>query len=229
MTRHHLKRLPAPKSWRIKRKGIKFVANPRPGKHPLKFSMPVVVMLRDILGYAKTAREVKHILSQGNLIIDGKVIKDPRYGVGLFDIVSFPKIKEYYRVILDEKGNLTLIKIPEEETTAKLYRINNKHLVKGGKIQINLYDGTNILVDKDAYKVGDSVIISFQDKKIKKHLPFEKGSLVYLIGGKHIGRTGTVSEIIGKFIKVKKDNEEIITMKKFAFAIGKNKPEITIK
>lgn len=61
----HLKRLFAPKTWDIKRRGIKFIAKPIPGAHKISMSLPLNVILRDILKYANTNKEVKLMLEKG--------------------------------------------------------------------------------------------------------------------------------------------------------------------
>ena len=67
MSKSHLKRLAVPKTWDIKKKGIKFVTRPNLGAHPRKLSVPINLVIRDLLSYAKSNKEVKYILSE-NLI-----------------------------------------------------------------------------------------------------------------------------------------------------------------
>jgi small subunit ribosomal protein S4e len=70
----HLSRLAAPKTWPIERKRSKWVAKPVPGTHSIMFSMPLQVCLTDILKLAKNKNEVKRILQQGFVLVDGKEI-----------------------------------------------------------------------------------------------------------------------------------------------------------
>ena len=83
----------------------------------------------------------------------------------------------------------------------------------------------NLIIEKNNYKVRDSVIL--KENKIIKHLKFEKDSLVYLTGGKHIGNKGKVVEIkkypgISKDILVFKiDNEVHETLADYAYVIEK--------
>jgi len=49
----HLSTLAAPKSWPIKRKGIKWITRPKSGPHNLKSSLPLIVVLRDMLKLTK--------------------------------------------------------------------------------------------------------------------------------------------------------------------------------
>ena len=62
MVKRHLKRLNAPKSWDILRKQLKFIVRANPGPHNKKTSVALGVLIRDVLGYAKTSKEVKFML-----------------------------------------------------------------------------------------------------------------------------------------------------------------------
>jgi len=67
------------------------------------------------------------------------------------------------------------------------------------------------------------------EQKIKEHLKFEKGSFVYLSGGKHKGESGVIDEIKNSIIKLKPESgESFETSKKFAFVIGREKPVISL-
>ena len=127
----HLKRYFAPKAWKIKRKGIKFVAKPSPGTHKIGMSLPLNIILRDILGYANSNREVKSILDKRNVSVDGIRRNDCRFPVGLFDVLSLNKLDEHFRVILDKKGKISLIKIGKGESSLKLFKITGKSIIKG--------------------------------------------------------------------------------------------------
>lgn len=229
MVKRHLKRLVAPRSWKIKRKGITFVTRPRPGMHSKKNSTSINIVLRDMLNYAKTTRDVKVILSKGDVLVDGKQRKDHRFSVGVMDLIEIAKTKECFRVLLNKKGNIFLVKLKPDETKIKLCKIVGKTVIKKGKIQLNFSDGRSIIVDKNNYKTGDTLAIQLPEQKIKEHLKFEKGSFVYLSGGKHKGESGIIDEIKDSIIRVKSESGEIFeTSKKLAFVIGKEKPIITL-
>ncbi len=225
----HLKRLVMPKTWKIKKKGIKFVTRPSPGPHSFNLSMPLNLVLRDILGYAKNNQEVKKILLNNNIFIDGVRRKNHKFPVGLMDTFGIKEIEKYYRVVLNKKGKIELIGIEKGEANLKPCRIIGKSKIKS-KTQLNLYDGRNILIEKDSYKVGDSVVITVPKQEIKKHLKFTKGAMIYLIGGKHIGEFGTVVDITGKNIRYKNREGEIIeTLKKYAFVVGEDKVVVKLE
>jgi len=225
----HLKRHAAPKAWKIKRKGIKYVTKPSPGTHKISVSLPLNVILRDILNNAKTNREVKFILEKRDVTIDRIRRKDHRFPVGLFDVLSLNDINEHFRIILDKKGRIYFIRISEEEKAIKLCKITGKTIVKG-KEQLNLFDGKNIFVKGGNYKVGDSVLLNLGKKnEIKKSVKLDKDALIYLTGGKHIGQIGKIQDIIGNRILYKTEAGNIVeTSKEDVFPIGKDKPLINL-
>jgi len=223
MVKRHLSRLNAPKSWPIRRKGISFIARPLPGAHTLKQGITLSVVMKDILGYAKTASELKSILNQGKVLINKTVRKDPKFCLGIMDTIEIPEIKESYVLLLNKKNKFYLNKI--KNAGEKFCKITGKTILKKKKIQLNFSDGRNLIVDKDTYKVGDSILLDLGTNKIKEHLKFVRGASIYLTGGKHLGSIGvveTIHETKGETAKIifksKKDNFE--TLKKYAFVIG---------
>ena len=225
----HLKRYFAPKTWNIKRKGIPYITKHSPGTHTIGVSMPLNVILRDILNYAESNREVKFILENRNVEVDGIRRKDYRFPVGLLDVLSLNDTNEHFRIVLDKRGKINLIKIGLEEKGLKMYKITGKKSIKG-KIQLNLYDGKNILVKENDYKIGDTLLMTLgKNVVIKEKVSLDKNALIYLIGGTHIGQTGKVQDIIGNRILYKDESGDTMeTLKEYAFAIGKDKPLISV-
>ena len=96
---------------------------PAPGSHAIEDSLPLLVIIRDILGLADNSREAKRIINTGNVLIDGRAVKDYKFPVGFMDVLTIPKTEENYRILLDTKGRLTLHPISAEDATYKLERI----------------------------------------------------------------------------------------------------------
>lgn len=228
MVKNHLSRLVAPKGWPIKRKGIKFITRPNAGQHNLKECITIIVVLKEILKYAKETREVKKIVREGKVMVNGIVRKDYKFSLGSMDNISFPDLKENYLILRVKKGKFRLIKEKEAET--QICKIKNKRIIKKGVIQLNFSNGNNMLVENNEYKTGDSVVVNLKDKKIIKHLILEKGAKIYIDGGKRLGMVG---ELIS-FKKMKEGKENIIfkvngekyeTAKEYSFVIGDLKIE----
>jgi len=202
----HLKRNAAPKLWPVPRKGTKFVI--KSGEK----EMPVVVVLRDVLGFAKTRGEVKKSIFNKNIKVCGREVIDEKQQMKIFDTITIVPTKKTYRMTLSEKGKFTFEEVSEKESSKKIAKVIDKKMLKGKKTQLNFIDGRNLLSDI-ACRVNDSVILDLEKKKIEKILPFKIGANMMVIEGKHIGEKGKIkgvderlkmveSEIEGKKVNV---------------------------
>ncbi|MCD6373756.1 MAG: 30S ribosomal protein S4e [Thermococcus sp.] len=236
--KRHLKRLAAPSQWYLPRKTYKWAVRPRPGPHSMKTSIPLIYIVRDYLGYAKTAREARKILNEGKVLVDGRVRKDYKFPVGIMDVVSIPETGEHYRVLPNRIGKLILHPISEEEAKIKPLRVSNKRMVKGAKVQLNLHDGSNHLVtmdEKDKYRTAYTVLMKVPEREIVEVIPFEVGAYVFVTQGKNVARRGRIVEVrhfpMGwpDVVTIEDENGELFdTLKEYAFVIGKEKPEISL-
>lgn len=199
------------------------------GPHPKKESIPLMMIVRDILGHAKTAREAERIISNALIMVDKKPVKDPNRGVGLMDVIEIPKIKKYYRVMPGRKG-LYLKEIDKKESEIKLCRIKDKSLVSGGKTQLNLHDGSNILVEEDKYKTRDTIVLKLPQREIIDSIGFKKGNMAVIVHGRHSGEVGKISEILegSKLHKSLTKVESIQTRTDYLFMIGEKKAIIAV-
>jgi small subunit ribosomal protein S4e len=192
----HLKRLRAPDSWHIAKKTNKFITKTVPGPHNAN-AMPVAVWLRDHMGYVRNLKEAKQVLAQRDVMVNGRPCRDPRMGIGIFDIISLPKIGKHYRILRDKKGRHKTIEIDAESAKTRLAKIRGKTVVPGGKVQLNLRYGANIIAD-DRYKPGDSVVISLVPGErfaIIDHFPFAVGNMAMITGGRHSGKIARITGI----------------------------------
>lgn len=234
MGKNHLLNLNAPKSWKFNRKETKFVARPIPGPHSMDKSLTLTFILRELLKQAKTTKEIKMILTNGEVLVDKKKRTEVKYPVGLMDVLEIPKLEEHYRMILKTDGTLTLISIDNKEADIKLLKVINKTIVKKGKFQITFHDGRNILLDKSECKIGDSALFNIKDNKISKWIPLTKESLVYLSAGGHVGSLGKIVDILKTRdlqkpkVIVEINGKNYITLMSYSFVVGKDKPEISL-
>ena len=193
----HLKRLNAPDSWHIAKKTTKFITKTAPGPHNAN-AMPIAVWLRDHMQLALNMKEVKQILGQNDVIINGRPCRDPKMGIGIFDIIGLPKIGKYYRILRDKNGRHVSIEIDADAAKTRLCKITGKTIITGGKVQLNMRDGANLLAD-NAYKTGDSIVLSLEPEtrfKIIDHFPFAIGNVAMIIGGKHSGKVAKIVDIV---------------------------------
>ena len=200
--RRHLKRKPAPAFWPIHRKEAVWTGKPNPGPHAIAQSLPLTLVLRDMLGLAKTRREVKTVISQEKVLVDGMVQKEELFPTGLMDVISIRDAEKWYRVLSSEKG-LTLHPISKDEAGVKLCRVENKTILKGGNVQLNLHDGRNLLIsvkdpnrhEEDVFKTLDTVKIALPSQEVQGHLKMIEGVPALIVGGKNIGRYGKIVAI----------------------------------
>jgi small subunit ribosomal protein S4e len=225
MNKKHMKSMSAPRAWPILRKKNKYTTRPNPGKS-FKYSMPINIILKDFLKIANTTREAKYILRNKEILVDGKKRIDFKLPVGFMDVITVPELDEVYRVLITQKGKISFHKIQKEESDIKILKITGKTKIKKGKLQLNLFDSSNMLVDKDVYAIGDSVVVSLKDKKIKSVLKLEKGAFVIMLSGKYIGKHGVIESVSDYSIIVNIGDVKAQTLKEYAYVLGKEKPEI---
>ncbi len=246
MTRHGgqktQKRLNTPAFLQIKRKHGKFFIKPSAGPHPKRFCLPLLHIVRDLLNIVDNYREAKKLIGLGHIKVDGKVVKDKGYPVGLMDVLSIEKMNKFYRVLPDSHHGLILHEISEEESSFKLCRINNKTSVKGGNLQLNLHDGRNILVlvndprnpKEDIYKHMDVLKVSIPEQEILKVLNFEENKLAIIISGKNIGQVGKIITILKRFgpkastVSIQHNGDHTETLYDYTFIIGEDQSEIEL-
>ncbi|MBD3204605.1 30S ribosomal protein S4e [Candidatus Woesearchaeota archaeon] len=228
MGKKHMKTQTAPVTWKIKRKSSKFVVRPNPGKS-FRLSMPLSLIFKNLLKYCKTTKEVKSILQDKKVIVDGSRRKDYKYPVGLMDVISLPVSDKHFRLFLDKNGNITVIEIKKKEAKLKPCKITNKSVLKQAKIQLNFSDGRNLILKKDDYNVGDTLLIELPGQKIKDHFKLKKGNYTYLTGGKNAGSHGIINKIEDDILVVESPvKKKIRTDKKYSFILGKKKSSIEL-
>ena len=220
----HLKRITTPRSWSIGRKAHFWATKPRPGPHSLERSVPLAIVLRDYLHVCDTAREARRILSGGEVLLDQRVVRDPKRGVGLMDVVSLPTVKANFRCLLDHHGRLHFSEIKAVAAKWKLLRVEGKTTLRGGKTQLNLHDGSNLLSD-EAVATGDVLQLALPGLKVKKILKFGKGAPALVTGGAHVGTIAPLEEAVET--RSPRPNvvrfAEFETLKQYAFVVGAKK------
>lgn len=228
----HLKRHKAPTSWKIKRKNITFIAKPKSGSHKREYVVSLVVLLRDILNFAETSKEVKLILNDGQVLVNGKQVKDVRYPVGIFDVFEIKSIDKKYVVLFDEFGKIKLVSQKDDLIYLK---VSQKSILKNSQFQISFMNGFNILVEKkkfDLINVNDSVVFDFVKKQVVKILNLKKDCFVYFFNGKFTGCFGEVEGFVN-YNGVSKDVAEVkinglkqSTAKDYLFVLGNDKKDL---
>lgn len=229
-----LKRRAAPRTWTIPRKGTKWVRRPAPGPHAQDQSVPLLLVLRELKGVARNAREARILARTGSVRVDGQVVHDLARGLGLMDCLSLAApLDAHYRVVKNRRNRLALVSVPAAEAGVKLGRIRFKHAVRGGRVEVTLHDGRNLLVPADSpYRVGDSVKIEVPSQKVVRHLPLSPGQLAYVSGGSHVGEMGHVERVEvrnSSHPNLVHFKEGFSTIKEHVFVVGETAPLVTLE
>ena len=202
--KQHQKRVSAPSTWPIHRKGTTFVTKISPGPHSKDYGMPLIVLLRDVLNIGQTRKEIKHIVSRRQVLVDGRVRTDDRFPVGHMDIVELPSSKSIYRIQLHTSDKLLPVEIEEAEKDYKICKVIGKRNIRGGKTQVSLHDGRNIILEKDDGKAEQikgmsSIKIQVPSQEILDIYNLEEGARAMVTEGRHRGRVGEIIDISQRY------------------------------
>lgn len=228
----HLKRNSMPASWPVKKKNITFTTKPNPGSHKREYVTPIVILLRDFLGYAATAKEVKQIVHNEEILINNKKVNDIKTACGLFDIIEIKKTNKKFILLFNELGRLKLV--PAKDDLIYL-RVSGKKVLGNAKFQLNFMNGFNIVVDKKVFsttKVNDTIVYDLSKNKVKSVLNLKEGSFVYIFDGKFQGKFAEVKSFtlyngISKDIaNIEINSEEASTIKDYCYVIGTKKSDL---
>ena len=162
--------------------------------HNQRSSMPLVGAIRDVLGIVKSKKELKKLLNEKKITVNGKIVRETNYPVSFADILGFPSIKKHYTVTLKNK-RYEFVEIPESHAGSRIYKVIGKKLLGVKKIQLNLSSGRNILTS-DKIKIGNFVLVDNAKNKIMKVIEMKKDTEVIVIAGKHTGKTGKVKDVL---------------------------------
>ncbi len=204
----------------------------------------MALVLRDMLGVAKTRGEVRAVLSQGGVLVDGNILKEELFPTGLMDVISIPAVNKQYRVLASEKG-LTLNSISKDEAEFKLCRVENKTVLNNGNVQLNLHDGRNIRItvkdvnkpEEDVFSTSDTVKISLPQQEIAAHFKLAEGASALIVGGKNIGKYGKIAALEHR--EAQKKRKALVTIEdargnrfqttaEYVFVVGDAKPHISL-
>lgn len=235
MVKKHLKRINSPKHWLIPRKGFKWVTRPMPGPHNLHASLPLGIVIKELIRLARTSKECRSILKRSLVCVNNIKRKNEKFPVGFLDKISIPSLNEHYCLLLNKKGFIALRL--NADLDKGLCKITNKRNVSKAKIQLSFHDGSTLLTESKEFKVGDVIQLTAK-KEVALHLPFKEGMLAYITKGRYRGALGIVKAIKQASMSRKgtailspincPDKTEIETAKEYIFIIGRDSPAIDI-
>lgn len=207
----------------IGRKRIYWSLTSRPGPHAKNRSMPLGVLLRDVLPMGGDLREVKRILNAGMVKLDGKTARDVRRPVGLMDLLEIPKTGKAWRIQISS-GRLQPKEIGAAQAKIKLCKVVGKRTVRGGKIAVSTHDGRTLLAD-NSIKVGSTLRLSMPDAKLAGMLPLAAGVRCLVMDGQHAGEIAQLEKIIERVgsmdseAQLKVGSHPFVTVTKYLFVV----------
>ncbi len=229
------KRAGVPAFWKISKKDKRYVYRTDAGPHPKNYSYPLLVFMRDILHLTKNAREVQVVLNEGRIQVDGRVVKSPRFPVGIMDVVEIPSIGKSYRIV-PKNGGLVPVEISKGESSLKLCLVQSKHTGRGAKISCGLHDGRVIYPEAEVdIRPGDSCVVKLPEQKLQSSYRLNKAQSALLIRGDRSGEIVSVEDIKpgtfsrGSIATVRfGDNSTSELPTRILMPLGKQAPELTV-
>ncbi len=237
-----LKREKAPAFWPIHRKEATWAPMTRPGPHPREKSIPLVLLVRDTMGYALSAKEARRIIHESRVKVDGLVRRDHRFPVGLMDVVQIRGIDRVFRMLPKPRRGLSLSSIGNDEVGHKLSKITGKRNVAGGKTQVSLHDGRNIILQREQgarneqeYSLGGTLQLALPSQRVLKYVPFQPGSLGLVTAGRNEGVYGKIASISEgthsrpRIVRLETLQESFETPAEYIIPVGTDKPLVTLE
>lgn len=140
-----------------------FASRPSTGPHKRRESIPLTILLRNRLRYAFSRQEAVKIVrdKEGLIKVDNKIRRDPRFPLGIMDVVSIEKTGEHFRILYDVKGRYQAHKIDAKEASFKLCTVKSKKMGENKVPYIVTHDGRTIRYPHPDIKKQDSIKVRF--------------------------------------------------------------------
>lgn len=223
----------APAVLPVARKTHVWLQKPSAGAHGKQHSVALGTLLVEQLHVCETQRLVKKLITHGKVKVDGRNVDNAKMPIGLMDVISIPALDKHY-VMLVKSGQLLPVEIPAAQAQTKFCRIMDKTVLPGGRIQLHLHDGRNLLMvrEEDRFKTGDTVKLGIPKQGVQGFLKMEKGATCYIHQGRHSGQTAQLDEIVDREgsrraeANLSADGHKLITLKDYLFVV---EPGFTVK
>lgn len=186
----HKTRSELPANWPLPRKGTKYFVT---SSHSPYEGIPIQIALRDVLKVGNTRKEIRFMLLNKEISVNGKVRINKKFPVKVFDVITIQKLGKSYRLEIAGK-KLKFVEVSGKEANKKIVKIAGKVLLSRNSYQMNLEDGTNFIV-KENFSTGSSAVLNLKENKIEKILELKDGAKVFVVSGKHSGKEGKIKEI----------------------------------
>lgn len=167
-------------------------------------------MLRDKLKLALNSTEVDTILHrrQGLIHIDKKIRRNPKFPLGLMDVLDIPKLSASYRVLYNAKGRFVFVKLKKKEAQFKLCRVQKKATGPNKVCYFVTHDGRTLRYINPDVEMNDTLKLNLETNEVEGIFKMKVDNVVYAMNGNNRGRVGVVKHI-SKF----HGNHDLITIK----------------
>jgi small subunit ribosomal protein S4e len=189
-----MKALNSPDYFFVERKAHgAYVAKPSPGRHTLDRCITLKLFAVKA-GIAENSDQAHAAIKHGHISVNGKKIKNPKYPVGINDVIESIPSKKYYTVGINERGQVSISEAEKEGMHHHIYRVVGKYRASGSKLMLRLHDGSAVHAKGEA-KVNDSVVLEHGQHSVSEILPLKVGAKCLVIDGVHVGTQGKVTEL----------------------------------
>lgn len=193
----HMKRLSAPKHWMLDKMGGTWAPRPSTGPHKMRECLPLILVLRNRLKYALTAKECQTICMNRLVKVDGNVRTDINFPCGFMDVISIEKTDEHFRMLYDAKGRFVVHRLNHKnfpkEMEFKLCRVNKVMWGAKGVPCVVTHDGRTLRYPDPLTKNHDIVKLDIATGKPVDLIKMEVGATCVITKGQNQGRVGVIT------------------------------------
>ena len=187
----HVKGLASSRYFAVHRKERRYVMKPAAGRHTLDRSIPIA-LFAEKAGIAGSSAEAAAFARKRVFKVNGREVRDPKYPVGLNDVVAVDGIGQSYAIGINERAQVTVERGEEGHEDRRLCKVVQRYKARGGIVMMRLHDGSIMKSGKEV-EVNDSVILV--GGAVGKVLKLGKGSRCMVVDGVHVGAEGSIREI----------------------------------
>jgi small subunit ribosomal protein S4e len=190
------------KEW-FKDRSKKYTIVLNPGKYSKEYriNIPLGLLLRQ-QRIKEVLPQIKKILNERKILINGKIVTDRKYPVSVLDIVTIENVN--YRLILSKRYKLE--KVDEPVLYNSIIRFNE---LKEGKIQLICKGGYSFLYNEIPKPLHEYVLVKNLTKNDITVLHYSQLNHFIVIKGKHKGYTHLIKDVEIKNNKIQLNNGEI--------------------
>ncbi len=212
----HFKRTVVTGALVIPRKKYKYFVRQYPGKHRNKDSVALSALLRDVMKIVDNAKEARFLIKNGYVTVDGRTVKEEKFGVGFGDLIGVKG--DRFEISVNDRGKITVVE-DKRDGSLKLVKIVSKLKGRGGNTVLFTNDGRNMIQEGGKGQIGDSALLNVLTGKIDRVIPLEQGAEIFIFTGKNAGKRGKVVEISGDSVVLESKEGKFVSTQASCMAV----------